>query len=103
MLDLDHIAGEKARSLKQKEDLWRKVVWSPEFQKFTTSLSDGEIENIVAWCPSVDHLKSLIHFLSSKSEENSETPFSVLLEVAKKTKMSPEKWIVEKLPLDGKK
>lgn len=103
MLDLDYIADEKARSLNQTREDWRKAVWSPEFQKFTSNLSDGEIENVISWCPSVDHLNALVRQLSSEAEKRKLTPFAVLTDLAKKSKVTPEKWIVSQLSLNGAK
>lgn len=101
MLDLDNLADEKALALKQTREDWRKAVWSPEFQKFSSNLSDGEIEIVIAWCPSVDHLNALVRLLTSEAEKRKLTPFAVLTELAKKAKLTPEKWIQSQLALNG--
>lgn len=99
MLDLDHLAEEKARRLNQTKEVWSQAVWSPGFQKVLTNMSDGEVEQLISWCPSVLHLTALVGFFSKTCEAPGLTPFSALLEAAKKAKISPEEWIKTKLPL----
>jgi hypothetical protein len=99
MLDLDSLATQKARRLNQGPELWLNAVWSPAFQRFSSNLSDGEVEQVVAWCPSVAHLQALVGFLESKAKEAGLTPFPCLVNLAKEDKVSPEDWIKSHLPL----
>lgn len=99
MLDLDSLAEQKARRLNQLEDAWRKAMWSAEFQRFSANMTDGEVEQLVSWCPSVEHLNSLVGFLENKAQQLGLTPFSCLLDVARLAQLSPEDWIKSCLPL----
>ncbi len=98
MLDLDHIAAQRAKRLNQTLDAWKEAVWSPEFQKFSASLSDGEVEQVLSWCPSVEHLRALIEYLE-KNGDSSLTPYPRLLSLAKSDRLTPQKWIETKLPI----
>jgi len=99
MLDLDQLAEQKARRLNEAGASWREAVWSAEFQRFSSNMSDGEVEQLLAWCPSVRHLTALVAFIESKAKEMKLTPFPCLVELAKQAKASPEDWIKTKLPL----
>ncbi len=99
MLDLDTLASERATKLKQATDAWKKAIWSASFQKFSASMSDGEVEQLVSWCPSVEHLQSVTDYLLELSRTEGLTPFPLLLDVAKQAKVSPEEWIKSHLPL----
>lgn len=99
MLDLDSIATQKARRLNQTVELWLNAVWSEAFQRFSTNMSDGEVEQILSWCPSVAHLQSLVGFLETKGKESGLTPFPCLVNMAQKAQLSPEEWIKQQLPL----
>lgn len=99
MLDLDFIAAERAKQLNQEQDSWKKAVWSANFQKFSASMSDGEVEQLVSWCPSVVHLQAVTDYLLDLSRSEGLTPFPLLLDVAERAKVSPEEWIKSHLPL----
>lgn len=91
MLDLDALADNRAKSLNQKSESWRKAIWSPPFQKLTQSMTDGEVESLIAACPSVGHLEWVVSYLDSQA--GSEPPFSVVQGAAKKAGLTPEEWI----------
>ncbi len=99
MLDLDSLAAARAQKLNQAQDPWKKAIWSASFQKFSSSMSDGEVEQLVSWCPSVRHLEVLTEHLLSVSKAEGLTPFPLLLDIAKQAKVSPEEWIKSHLPL----
>lgn len=99
MLDLDSLATQRARRLNQTVELWLNAVWTPAFQRFSASLSDGEIEQLLSWCPSVAHLEALVGHLEGKAKEEGLTPFPCLLALAEQSKLSPEDWIKSRLPL----
>jgi len=99
MLDLDSIATQRARRLNQTVELWLNAVWSDAFQRFSANLSDGEVEQILGWCPSVAHLQSLVGYLEAKGKENGLTPFPCLENAAKQAQVSPEDWIKKHLPM----
>lgn len=101
MLDLDSLAADRAKQLNQAQDAWKKAIWSTAFQKFSASMSDGEVEQLISWCPSVDHLTSLTDHLLHVSREEGLTPFPLLIDIAKRAKVSPEEWIRSHLPLSG--
>ena len=94
MLDLDNLAQKRAEFLQQKEDAWRAAIWSPEFQKLSTNMSDGEVESLVSLCPSVDHLKKVVKFLDERSSANGVAPYSVLTEEAAKAGVGPGDWVL---------
>lgn len=99
MLDLDSLAAERAKQLNQEQDSWKKAIWSASFQKFSASMSDGEVEQLVSWCPSVAHLAALTDYLLDRSRSEGLTPFPLLLDVAQQAKVSPQEWIKSHLPL----
>lgn len=99
MLDLDHLAEQKAQRLNEAKEIWRAAVWSADFQRFSGDMSDGEVEQLLAWCPSVRHLRSLVIYIEGKAKELGQTPFPCLLDQAKIARVSPEDWIKTKLPL----
>lgn len=101
MLDLDFLAEQKAMRLNETGDAWRAAVWSVEFQRFSANMTDGEVEQLLAWCPSVKHLKALVTFIEGKTKENGQTPFPCLVEIAQAAKLTPEDWIKSKLPLSA--
>ncbi len=102
MLDLDSLAEQKAQRLNQAGEQWRQAVWSVDFQRFSSNMSDGEVEQLVSWCPSVSHLHSLVAYLEGIAKEKGLTPFPCLVDVAKQAKLSPEDWIKVRLPLSPK-
>ena len=99
MLDLDALAEQCAVRLNQTKENWTTVIWSTEFQKFSANMSDGEVENLIIWCPTSQHLKSAVQFLGSRATAAGQTPFSVLIDEARGQSVSPEEWIKKFLPL----
>lgn len=99
MLDLDSLATQRAHKLNQAQDAWKKAIWSASFQKFSASMSDGEVEQLVSWCPSVQHLVCVADFLLGRSQSDGLTPFPLLVDIAREAKVSPEEWIKSHLPL----
>ena len=99
MLDLDHLASLRAQKLNQAQDQWKKAIWGPNFQKFSASMSDGEVEQLISWCPSVKHLEALTEHLLSASKAEGLTPFPLLIDIAKQAGVSPEEWIKTHLPM----
>lgn len=93
MLDLDLLAERRAKSLNQHEDMWRQAVWSPDFQKLTQNMSDGEVEALVALCPSVRHLQTVARYLDQRSREAGVPPFTLLTQEAEKLGLKPGEWI----------
>lgn len=100
MLDLDSLAMQRAQKLKQPHDSWKKAIWGPNFQKFCSSMSDGEVEQLISWCPSVDHLNALTEHLLNASKAEGLTPFPLLIDMAKQAQVSPEEWIKSHLPMN---
>lgn len=101
MLDLDSLATQTARRLNQTPELWLNAVWNPAFQRFSANMSDGEVVQLVSWCPTVGHLQSLVGYLEGKAKEKGLTPFPCLVDEAKQAQLSPEEWIKSQLPLSG--
>jgi hypothetical protein len=93
MLDLDTLASLKAKSLNQKEDVWKKAVWSSDFQRISQGMSDGEVESFLSICPSVAHLETAVKRLDKLCSEKKEPPFTVLMSESEKAGVSPEQWI----------
>lgn len=92
MLDLDSLAVQRARVLQEGEDSWKKAVWSPEFQKISQSMSDGEVEEIVGICGSGEDLIALARFLDKVSEKTGATPYTVGMAEAAKAGLSLADW-----------
>ncbi len=97
MLDLDSLADKCAKSLNQKAEAWRVVVWSAAFQKITQSMSDGEVEALLANCASTGHLEVVLRFLDEHPLRQSESPYVILQQEAQKTGLGLRDWI-SKLP-----
>ena len=93
MLDLDSLAEQRARHLKQQAEDWRDAIWSPEFQTFSANLSDGEVEQLIASCTSVNHLRKVVAVLNERSASAQVPPFTWLAEEAARSGMTPEQWI----------
>ena len=93
MLDLDSLAHARAQSLNEKEEEWRQAIWSPDFQTISVNMSDGEVETLIALCPSVKHFKDVVRFLEKKSKDQEISPFTVLTEEASRSGMSPTDWV----------
>jgi hypothetical protein len=96
MLDLDTLAERRAKSLNQGEDVWRAAVWGPGFQKLSTYMSDGEVESLIAMCPSVKHLDFVVTYLNEQCARSGMAPFAVLSADAEKEGLKPADWIVKK-------
>lgn len=91
MIDLDRLAEQRAKTLNQKEDLWRRAVWSADFQKLSQSMSDGEVEEFLSLCPTVKHFEAVVRFLNGRSD----SPFTLISEEAKRAGLSLEQWIAK--------
>lgn len=100
MLDLDTLAEQRAKSLNQQEDKWRNTLWSPDFQKISANMSDGEVERFLASCPSVDHLQSVIVFLIAHPSQQDVSPYSLLIQEAQSKNLGLSDWI-KTLPLSA--
>jgi len=97
MLDLDSLAERRAKSLNQKEDLWREAIWSTDFQEISASMSDGEVETLVSLCPSVKHLQEVVKYLQEQSKSQGLSPFTVLTQEADRAGVQPGQWIESRL------
>ncbi len=97
MLDLDTLADRRAKTLNQGPEAWKAAVWGAEFQKLSQSMSDGEVEALISWCPTVKHLKKVVKFLDGKCSESGFSPFTVLTKVAEGDGLKPGEWIQKKL------
>jgi hypothetical protein len=95
MLDLNHLANERALALNELPATWRAAVWSQEFQKLSQNMSDGEVENLVALCPSVAHLKALVHYLLEQSVTTGTAPYTLMMNEAKNAGTSPAEWVAK--------
>lgn len=93
MLDLDSLAERQAKILNQKEEPWREVIWSPEFQKISASMSDGEVEILVSLCPTVAHLRAVIDYLVQHAQSQKQSPFNILTDEAAKAGVRPGDWV----------
>lgn len=93
MLDLDSLAQARAQSLNEKEEEWRQAIWSSDFQRISVNMSDGEVETLVALCPSVKHFKNVVRFLEQKAKDQEVSPFTVLTQEASLAGMSLGDWV----------
>ncbi len=93
MLDFDFLAESRAKSLNEQEEMWRKAIWSPLFQALSQSMTDGEVESLVAFCPSVKHFNEVIRHLDVQSKASGVPPFTVLQQLADKAGVQPAEWI----------
>jgi hypothetical protein len=93
MLDLDSLAARRAQSLNEKEDNWKKAVWSQDFQKISANMSDGEVESLVELCSSVADFERVVKFLKERSERIGISPYSVLEQEAATAGISVDAWI----------
>ena len=89
MLDLDSLIEQRATVLNQTLENWHSAVWSAEFQKISASMSDGEVEQLIALCPSGEHLNAVIAFLSTCDGQ----PFDALKSAAANQGQSLADWI----------
>jgi hypothetical protein len=93
MLDLDQLATRRAKTLNQKEDHWKKAVWSQDFQYISASMSDGEVEALLELCSSVPDFERVVKFLKARSERIGISPYSVLEQEAATAGISVDAWI----------
>jgi hypothetical protein len=93
MLDLDSLAEKRAKILNQQQESWRKAIWSGTFQKLTQNMSDGEVESLISFCPSVAHLEYIVGFLDSRVQASGQAPYTILTQEAGKAGISPEEWV----------
>lgn len=93
MLDLDALAENRARALQQAEEDWRSAIWSPEFQKLSQSMSDGEVEDFVSCCSSQKILLSAARFLLANLESSGASPYAFLLTKAQESGLTTAQWI----------
>lgn len=96
MLDLDSLAAKRARVLADGEDAWKRAVWSPEFQRISQNMSDGEVEELVSICTSGADLVSLSGYLEASSKKTGASPYTVLLAEAAKAGLSAADWAKKK-------
>jgi len=95
MLDLDQLADNRAKTLNQQPEGWRKAIWSSGFQKLSTNMTDGEVEGLIALCPTVGHLEWVIGYLQSQALMAGTSPFTVLNAEAAKASLPLEQWIAK--------
>lgn len=94
MLDLDELAAERAKTLSQSPESWRDAVWGPEFQELARHMSDGEVEEVLALCPTALHLRRLASVLSERVRTSGGgSPFNDLQEMAAEAGLSAGEWI----------
>jgi len=60
MIDLDSLAEKRAKALNQDVEAWRQLLWSPDFQSLSQSLTDGELEQMLDLCSTVDEVRVMI-------------------------------------------
>lgn len=97
MLDLDTLAERRAKSLDQVAEAWRAAIWSAEFQKLSTFMSDGEVEQLISFCPSVAHLQAVVKHLNSECASSGLSPFQVLIKNSESEGLNPGEWIARKM------
>lgn len=94
MLDLDFLAEQCAQRDGQNDQAWKTALWSPAFQAITAAMSDGEVETLLSWCPSVSHLEALIQFIQLQAQAyNNGSPFTFLVGEAERAGMTPDQWV----------
>jgi hypothetical protein len=91
MLDLDSLAERRAHSLNEGADNWHQAVWSAGFQKISASMSDGEVESLLAACRSFKQLEAVVAYLSVR--QTADGPYATLVDAAKSTGKSLTDWI----------
>lgn len=92
MLDLDALAERRADTLQQDRAGWVKAVWSGPFQQINQNMSDGEVESLIALCPSAQAFESVVRFLASGATAH-EAPYSRLESEAKSAGLSVDEWV----------
>jgi|GEM_PF-5866198 len=93
MLDLDSLALRRAKSVNEKEDVWKKAIWCREFQRISANMTDGEVESLVELCPSAKHFECVAKLLQERSLEQGISPFNVLIQEADRAGVSPSAWV----------
>lgn len=100
MLDLDFLADRQAKNLSQDPEDWRTAVWSEGFQKLSQNMSDGEVETLITFSPSVKRLQDIVSFLEHRSKELGTPPFTVLADEARLAGLSAAEWILRFNPAE---
>jgi hypothetical protein len=95
MLDLDSLAERRAKTLNEKQEPWLKAVWSPDFQKISSNMSDGEVEILLSHCKSHVHLEALIGFLTGHKRVRELSPYGLVIEEAKASGLALSDWIAQ--------
>lgn len=98
MLDLDSLAESRAKALSQPEAAWRETLWNPIFQRISQNMSDGDIEELLHSCASVNQLRSVIVFIEQFPDRAA--PFSLIQQEAKRQGLELRDWI-QTLPEPG--
>lgn len=93
MLDMDALARQRAEALKQQFEAWKKAVWCADFQKISTSMSDGEVLSLLELCHSAAEFERVSRYLERRSGEIGLTPFSVLEQEAENEGITLEAWV----------
>lgn len=93
MLDLDSLAERQAQALQQAADVWRDAVWSPQFQTLSRHMSDSDVENFLALCPTVEHFHNLVQYLETQASSHGLGPLDVIQEEAAKAGVSVYDWV----------
>ena len=93
MLDLNSLALRRAQSVNEKEDDWKKAIWSQDFQRISVNMSDGEVESLVDMCPSFKHFECVVKMLEERSKTAGVSPFSALTQEAQKAGVTPAAWV----------
>ena len=93
MLDLDSLAEKRATMLNEKQESWSQAVWTPDFQKISANMSDGEVETLLGSCKSYRQLEAVVRFLVAKAAHSS--PYSTLIQEAKTSGLTLADWIAK--------
>lgn len=93
MLDLNSLALRRAKSVNEKEDDWKKAIWSQGFQRISVNMSDGEVEALVELCPSIKHFECVVKMLEDKAKASGISPYTILNQEAQKAGMTAGAWV----------
>jgi hypothetical protein len=93
MLNLQSLLEKRATELTQSSSDWHKAVWSPEFQRLTSMMTDGEVESLFAICGSSEQLTKLTHSLLQVCETSEQSPVEVLQSLATAKGLSINDWV----------
>ena len=93
MLDLDSLAERQARLLEQETEIWKDAVWSPGFQTLSREMSDSDVEDFLALCPSAEHFHLLVRYLESNSAMSTGAPLAIIHDEAAKAGVSAQDWV----------